>query len=596
MNVGKTVHDLLADRTETLEEDEIEAFFVSEKAAYVSRLLDDQPYLLVGSRGVGKSMLLRYTELTADREFKDKRILAVYVTFENSLVMERMQSVVKLGYYDPFRQWSFAKILRDVLAKAEKLKLVTELDAMLEEVFGTISPVSMRVALEKYIKVLENKNISNPEELRKVAKDSLSKTLANDAGLLLDALENANAARDLLDSIIEDNALTRIVFLFDEAAHALVPQQQMDFFTIFKSLRSKNITCKAAVYPAVTYYGKDFDPAHDASRITVDRVEKDRDYIDFFMELLKRRIPSDSELWKKLTEDEEVVRTLCYACFGNPRLLFHLIDIYDTRSKASSVSAVFETCRRFLQDDLWAFHDNTASRSKFETAAKLGHSFIVGDIVPSLAAYNNRWREKDSTQLSIYFTISSDIHNDVKPVLDLLSYSGVIGSRGELKTGQNTTGQLYALNVAIAVAESIIKNDPRTGNSYVREIELVQRERFTQYTKNSQAMTTLVDGLSKATGLICSGCGYRLQPTWRVCPHCESPVPREKSVYFELINHSIDRLFLSERLKNRIRESRKFSTVGEILDSSLDTIDEIYYVGPVRARVIKGAAEEYVAA
>ena len=263
----RTVHDLLADRTETLEESDIEAFFVDEKGAYVSRLLDDQPYLLVGSRGIGKSMLLRYVELTSDKDYQTNKVLCVYVTFENSLVMERMEAVKGTGYFDPFRQWTFARILKEVISKSQKLGLETKFHGIMEEVYGRVPFAKLGRALERYVRILENKNITGAEELREVAEKELAIEIGEkESGDLLDALENANTLKELLNRIIEENSLRRVVFLFDEAAHALVPRQQEDFFTIFKSLRDKRITCKAAVYPAVTHYGSSFDPGHELSQ------------------------------------------------------------------------------------------------------------------------------------------------------------------------------------------------------------------------------------------------------------------------------------------------------------------------------------------
>src|SRR5690606_26257077 len=200
-------------------------------------------------------------------------------------------------------------------------------------------------------------------------------------------------------------------------------------------------------------YGSSFDPTHDAGRLTIDRNEKDADYVSFFSKLLEKRIPKDSDLWKRLTANQDTIPTLCYACFGNPRFLFRLVDIFETKKVTGA--SLQQVCRTFVQDYLWVFHDTTGSRSKsFSKSAELGHKFIVSSVVPRLAGQNNKWREKEKVELSIYFTIGSEVHTDLKPILEMLSYSGVIAYRGELKTGSNSTGHLYAVNIAISIAES----------------------------------------------------------------------------------------------------------------------------------------------
>ena len=67
--------------------------------------------------------------------------------------------------------------------------------------------------------------------------------------------------------LIQDFHLKRIVLLFDEAAHVFSEEQQVKFFTFFKSLRDSKIACKAAVYPGLTNYGKYFEKNQDAKEL-----------------------------------------------------------------------------------------------------------------------------------------------------------------------------------------------------------------------------------------------------------------------------------------------------------------------------------------
>src|SRR5690606_27861129 len=121
---------------------------------------------------------------------------------------------------------------------------------------------------------------------------------------------------------------------------------------------------------------------------------------------------------------------------------------------------------------------------------------------------------------------------------------------------------------------------------------------FTQFTSSEVSIKELADELSKHQGIFCASCEKPLQKDFTICPYCKAEVSQEKSVYFELINHPVDKLVLSERLKKRIKEhkGKEFKTVGDILNATLTQIDDIYYVGTVRSRIIKGAANEYIAA
>lgn len=64
----------------------------------ISKLKQSGAHLLMGSRGVGKSMLLRTAEIVMDDEFNSERRLAVYVNFKTSTLLEG----VKAGERDVF--------------------------------------------------------------------------------------------------------------------------------------------------------------------------------------------------------------------------------------------------------------------------------------------------------------------------------------------------------------------------------------------------------------------------------------------------------------------------------------------------------------
>jgi len=596
MTDDKSYHNYLADWAETLDDSQIESFFVVEESPYITRLMDDQQRLLIGSRGVGKSMLLKKTELTADKEFNTKRNLGVYVTFKSSLILERMQKQ-DLDFI-PFRQWTFAKILISVIDKMVNLNLDSNNDDILKEVYGDISLIKLHQSLVNYVKLLENKNITNTKEVHNEAEKIIFTSLNDKSIKLLELLENPNSTKIFLEGIAEKHNLNQIIFLFDEAAHLLSPEQQGEFFTIFKSLKSNRITCKAAVYPAITNYGNDFNISHDARPLYISRTENDKNYLIFFRNLLEKRFDHSSTLWKKLTKNEEIVNTLCYACSGNPRMLFHLIDIFDLHSGENpSLSTIQAICRKFVQEELWPFHDNNGFKFKsFAKPVALGHEFISGTLIPALSNQNNVWREKESISLSIYCAIPSEIHSqDVKQILDLLAYSGILSFRDERKIGHNSSGRIYALHLAIAIAESVIKNDKRTNSSFLNEIKLLERERFTQSNIKS-VILEYADQLTKHSGISCSTCNKSLEQGWKLCPYCGNEISQEKTQYFELLSHPIERLFLSEKLKRRILEHKEknYEKVEDLLDATLNDLGEISYIGPVRSRAIKGAAEEYI--
>jgi hypothetical protein len=78
---------------------------------------------------------------------------------------------------------------------------------------------------------------------------------------------------EMVRGVTEQFRVRRLVFLFDEAAHTFIPAQQEIFFEIFKLLHGDRLAVKAAVYPTVTSYGRNFEVGQDAIVISMDRFE-----------------------------------------------------------------------------------------------------------------------------------------------------------------------------------------------------------------------------------------------------------------------------------------------------------------------------------
>ncbi len=107
----------------------------------------------------------------------------------------------------------------------------------------------------------------------------------NDSSFLLDTVQE----------VVDSFKLNRIIFLFDEAAHTFLPSQQEIFFEVFKLLHGGKIAVKAAVYPTVTSYGRNFEVGQDAIVISLDRFEPGaigrNTNRKLFRDLLDKRLP-----------------------------------------------------------------------------------------------------------------------------------------------------------------------------------------------------------------------------------------------------------------------------------------------------------------
>ncbi len=592
----KRISEQLAIRTESLTNDDVRKFFVGESGAFIDSLLDGEQYLVEGSRGVGKSMLMRYAETEADNRFSSERILASYISFEDSLKIERLK-ITNAAEYDPFLQWTMAKILKALLDKISLLKIDREekervsLLNNLGKMFGTECEISTyKTLLEVYINVIENAQYKVSDDIRKSALQKLNvDNVATEE--MFKTLNNPVSFKKFLEKFCEDNNLCRLVFLFDEAAHTLSERQQEDFFSFMKGLRSPKIACKAAVYPGISSYGRDFDYGHDARVLRLDRKLEDKKiYFEFFKEILEKRLYED-EILDNLYKNQNILEAIIIACFGNPRHLFLLID--EIGQAVPTRRDLPKIIKNYVEQNLWRYYLGLEKRlERFKVPVETGYNFITSLVVPDLRTQNNIWRKKEKLELSIYFAIENEIFDDLKDMIGVLIYSGILSERGQQSIGQNKYGKVYAVNTAVCISENVLREGKLTGGTLRGEIDRLNRQRVKIYYKGTESITELISTIAKGNVLTCPNCGKERQKEWITCPYCAQPYPEEESLYEKLRQHPVDYLPISELLKNRVKE--RFDTIGHILDASEEEIDEIYYVGTVRVKIIKTAATEYM--
>lgn len=590
------ISEQLAIRTESLTQEEVRRFFVEEPSKFVVQLLDGEQYLVEGSRGIGKTMLMRYAETEADRLFISGRKVATYISFEDSLKIERLK-ISNAAEYNPFLQWTMAKILRALLNKVSFLEIDKEererenLIRNLGKVFGTECELSKyNDYLKEYIDVIEITRYKTSDDIRKLASQKLDVNTED----MFKALNNPVVFKKFLEKFCEDNNLCKLVFLFDEAAHTLSEQQQEEFFSFMKGLRSPKIACKAAVYPGISTYGKDFDYGHDARVIRLDVNRKPEDgerYLNFFKEILEKRTGED-KMWQELNKNPEILDTLIIACFGNPRHLFLLIDAVG--EKVPKKKDVAKIIKDYVDQNLWKYYLGLEKRlERFKIPVDNGYNFIASLVIPDIRTQNNKWRKKANPELSIYFAIENEIFDDLKDMINVLLYSGILSERGQQSIGQNKYGKVYASNTAVCISENVLKEEKITGGSFAGEIEKLNRQRVKIYYKGTQKISKIISSLAKGIILTCLNCGKERRREWKVCPYCAQYYPEEESLYEKLRQHPVDYLPIGDRLKARVKA--KFNTIGQILDASEEEVDEIYYVGTVRVKIIKTAAVEYMA-
>jgi hypothetical protein len=577
MNENQETDLLQAARCEDLQYSQIRELSVlgEFEKKVVAILKSSGAHLLQGARGVGKSMLLRSAELDLDASFLSQRQLAVYVNFKTSTLLEG----VKAGERDGFQIWVNLKILQALHDKLVQLDLIghgAELDPYFR-VFGVKSVESTKVLLQDKIHLLQKLALApgKASVLEQLGDEFLDKVL--DTGFLVEVVQG----------VIEQFDLEKVIFLFDEAAHTFIPIQQEIFFEIFKLLHGGRIAVKAAVYPTVTSYGRNFEVGQDAIVISMDRFEPGEAgraaNRKLFRDLIDRRLPkSGGGIRKKLFSRGELLDLLIDLSTGNPRAFLHLLN--RAIDQGFSDRAVTLATQEFVDQELLPYHQNLSKRlPKYSPHVRTGLELIRTYIIPEIRAKNHR--QTKSGYQSAFFTVQRGMSPNLALALDVLCYSGILVNKGTVKIADRQTGLRYMIHLALLAAEKAFSNAKLS-----EAIALISLTDYREFSANDSQIATYLRALHEA-GDQCEKCSTPVPPNSKFCAECGNKI-EATSIISGLLDEPVDALSLSNALKQRVRLD--FPLVGDVVQATREEIMKIKFIKEVRSRIIKNSADEFI--
>lgn len=546
----------------------------------VDTLKGSGAHLLEGARGVGKSMLLRQAEIEMDREFTSQRKLAVYVNFKISTLLEN----VKVDQRDVFQAWVSAKILNSLHEKLLSLDLISHNDVIdpYYRMFGIQSPKETKTYLQE-----------NIHSLQKLAITANKQEIINQLGNnFIDKVNDLSFLLEIIKEINEKFKIDRIVFLFDEAAHTFITSQQEIFFEIFKFIHGEAIAVKAAVYPTITSYGRNFEVGQDAIVVSMDRFEHSLEgrsaNRDLFRDLLEKRISSNSSLRKQLFSKGQILDTCIYLSTGNPRAFLHILNgaIEKKRMLAEGFSerAVMLAAQQYVDEELIPYHKNLSKRlPKYSQYVRVGMNLLREYIILEIREKN--YRPKKNNFQSAFFTVRRDMSPNLKLALNILCYSGVLNAKGTVAVSDKQTGNRYMVNLALLATEKAFST-----SDLAEAIKSLTTRYFKEFLGNDPNFKSYLSALKEASEQ-CIECSTDLPPSAKFCPECGTKV-QTTSIISALLDDPVDSLYISEALKSRVR--KKFPLVRDIIQAKREDIMTINYIGEVRSRIIKNAADEFI--
>lgn len=523
-------------RTEDLSIEEISKFYVDTKhdRENIDFLKSNVTGLLVGSRGTGKTMLLRVAEKELLENFDSNKTLPVFISFSSAALVDNSE--------EKFKKWMLSKILFALQGQLKELGLLKTKD-----IFSLLLGKESEETDELAKKI--NRLIEKLEKSWK--KDIIDEKLSTPF------VDDIDYFKQLIHSICDELNVKSIVFLFDEACHNFLPKQQREFFTLFRDLRDSKICCKAAVYPGITSYGT-FESFHDS---IMKRVEKDilaEDYVEKMRDIIERQV--DSRTYNILSKNGELLDSLIFAATGNPRVL--LKSIYEASEKLTSLrkANVNLILKDFYRTQMW--NEYTKLGEKFQSYKEIvdwGRSFIEDKVLVETQNKNARSEnEEDYDKQTIYFIIHKDAPELVKKALSILEYAGIVVVHTEGYKIRGNVYNRYQINMGI-VAASTSEADL---SSYINKLRKgLSIKVVTEYGANSVAFKELEqikNNINWDDG------GIDLQT---------------------LLNMPTDILDIYEYQKVEIKKEG-FCKLIDILNASESDLQRAHLIGPVRARNI----------
>ncbi len=525
-------------RTEDIASDKLlELFVETERDRQIVNLLKGQvPTVLVGSRGVGKSFLLKVAAAELKKDVGKTGVFPVYLSFTKS-------SLVQFAKPEQFQWWMLAKLCNSIFRALSKEGLLANVPKHLTIVDAGSSAASGHKSKLEAVEEAFEFSWKNPDQ-------TVDVTSVPDVDRFREAVE------DLCDAL----KLKRIAVFIDEAAHVFMPQQQRAFFTLFRDLRSPFLTCNAAIYPGVTSYGETFQRSHDANFISVERDPLSADYLRNMREIVERQADSDTQ--KTIAKNGQLFGVLAFAASGNPRLLLKTL----IRAQTLSSSTVSEVIRSFYRQEIWGEHSVLAEKYPgHKHLIDWGRTFIEEVVLTELQKKNSLSLEADKST-SCFFWVHRDAPMSVRHALQILAYTGVVSEHSlGIKATRAEVGTRYSVNLGCLFA--LESNPSQTSFALAKALSA---KRMTEFGPNHPSYADL----GKDAGTL-----------------EDSAVNRD--ALMQQLKKDINVLDITEWQKTKLRELG-LNRVGEVLKATERDLKKADYVGNVRARQMRNAAEAAV--
>ncbi|SKB59744.1 hypothetical protein SAMN05660226_02280 [Parapedobacter luteus] len=522
------------------------------------KLLGVGAKLLVGPRGTGKTHQMKIAHLKCQ---KDKsKPLSLFVSFSKYYHLEPFLTKAP-NAIQIFHTWVLCKILLSAISIIEDEK-------------------------ESVPSWAKDSNLLTKETIQEfVAKAEKLKASQLSDDLLISAL-NINWLVTLLEQLTIVTGRKRLILMLDDAALTLTPEYLVEFFEIFRSLKTKIINPKASVYPGTTQFGPRFHVNHDAEMVKCWLSVESPTYSSFMDSLIKKRFENFKE-----GVSTELIELFKFSSFGVPRAFISLLRNYRSRPEKvanAKFNAVIEQQAQFIETEYLSISQKLIQYKKvIESGNRL-----FKQITQEIKDDNSRLVDERNLMIGIS-SESIEQYKLADRMIRFLIEAGLLYEDIPVKHGQQEGSnerreyRRYIPHMIFLIQNrTFVKSNKGGFKEVLNSINLKARKQPLRRSIRNLLTTKELDGLTLDLPP-CQNCSTpRLTPEQRFCHICGNELVNQ-SAFETCLKISVNELPLTNWTKDRL-VAVKLNTVGDIisLQDPGSELRKIPQIGQIRSNKI----------
>lgn len=523
------------------------------------KIIERGAKLIVGPRGTGKTHQFRRAYYWCLND--SSKPLPLYISFGKYYHLEPLL-FKSANALNVFHSWILAKICLEIIAVSKNLNLSVK-ETLLSK---NIEESDIAEFIENAERNLINSN--NDELISKLSIQFIT-------GLIEEMLVKSNRRRCIL--------------LLDDAALTLTPDYMIEFFDVFRSLKTQNISPKASVYPGTTQYGPRFHIGQDAEEVLAWLNVEDENYSSFMSEILNKRL-------NKIEINQDILELFKYASFGIPRAFITLLRayIYATgKTSQQNFNKVIENQKNLLEKEYLSL---SLKLPQYKSIIRTGYDFYE-KIISEVEEANKTNPTEKKTHMGI---LQDDTLTKSSRMMKFLIEAGLLYQIQSVSDGPDRIFDRYIPHYLFLINARVFTHTKGFNPRSMIESVIKKTDKRPIRKQLSTLLTqSKIDNL-KLDLPACNKCGTeRLSEDQKFCHQCGNV----------LIGQSTFEATLKTKIKDLPLPKWQIDAI--LKDTDLKTIEDIYSsqnlakdlknargIGKVRTtnidKVVKGLIQEFL--